>query len=94
MKNIRGDSKMRPNDIAKLAHVPASKVTPATAEELRAAYEDSAAADVVDVATQEPALYWLAGGRYYLDDPLFGDVVAIDDLDYNSEIGLHVRGKS
>jgi hypothetical protein len=82
---------MRRNDVAKLSGVPVSQVRPASAQELRDAYADSAAWSVVEVATQEPAQYWRAGNRYYLDDPYFGDVVAIDDLDYNSEIGLHVR---
>lgn len=82
---------MRKNDVATLTGVSIDAVTPATAEEIREAYADSAAAVVVEVATQEPAYYWRVGSRYYLDDPYFGDVVAIDDLDYNSELGLHVR---
>jgi hypothetical protein len=68
-----------------------SQVHYAGVREVRKAYDDSAASAVVDVATQEPAYYWRVGNRYYLDAPYFGDVVAIDDLDYNSEIGLHVR---
>lgn len=78
-------------DVATLAGVPVNQVLPATAHEVREAYADSAAAVVVEVATQEPANYWHVGNRYYLDDPYFGEVVAIDDLDYNAEIGLHRR---
>ena len=83
---------MRPrrDEVARLAGVDISQVHPATADQVRKAYADSAASVVVDVATQEPAYYWRAGDHYYLDDPFFGDVVAIDDLNYNSEIGLHV----
>ncbi len=81
----------RKDEVAKLANVPASQVFAATVDEVREAYADRAASVVVDVATQEPANYWRAGNRYYLDDPYFGDVVAIDDLDYNSKLGLHVR---
>lgn len=83
---------MRRHDVARLTGVPLSEVTAASADEVRAAYADSASANVVDVATQEPALYWLASGRYYLDDPYFGEVVAIDDLDYSADLGLHIRG--
>jgi hypothetical protein len=85
---------MRAKEVANLAGVPVSCVEKAAAQEVRDAYADRAASVVVEVATQEPALYWRVGNRYYLDDPYFGDVVAIDDLDYNSEIGLHVRGIS
>ena len=46
---------------------------------------------VLDVSTQLPACYWFAGGRYWLDDPSFGDVVAFDTLAYSDELGLHRR---
>jgi len=82
---------MRKNDVAKLAGVPASHVYQVTARAVQDAYSDRAASVVVEVATQEPAFYWRVGNKYYLDDPYFGDVVAIDDLDYDPEIGLHVR---
>lgn len=45
----------RREDVAKLANVPVSEVVAATAEEVRAAYADRAAAVVVEVAIQEPA---------------------------------------
>lgn len=83
----------RRHEVATLAGVPVNQVIPATADEVREAYADSAAAVVVEVATQEPANYWRVGNVFYLDDPSFGDVVAIDDLDYNREIGLHRRRK-
>ena len=82
---------MRKSDVAKLAGVPASQVNQVTARAVQDAYSDRAASVVVEVATQEPAFYWRVGNKYYLDDPYFGDVVAIDDLDYDPEIGLHVR---
>jgi hypothetical protein len=87
----------RRSDVARLAGVPESQVQPATASDVRAAYADRASSVVVEVAcsgvseTGEPCYYWRVGQTYYLDDATFGDVVAIDDLDYNSEIGLHVR---
>ncbi len=85
---------MRKTEVAKLTGVDISQVHSASAAEVREAYADRAASVVVDVATQEPAYYWRVDNTYYLDDPFFGDVVAIDNLDYNSEIGLHIRRKS
>ena len=83
---------MAREDVARLAGVPASEVHSATADEVRAAYADSAASVVVEVATQQPALYWRADSKFFLDDPYFSsEPVAIDDLDYNSDIGLHRR---
>lgn len=81
----------RRDEVAALANVSIEQVIPATANELRGAYADRATANVVDVATQEPAFYWRVGNTYYLDDAFFGDVVAVDDLEYKSEIGLHSR---
>lgn len=80
-------------EVATLVGVPVDQVLPATVHEVRTAYADSAAAVVVEVATQEPANYWRVGNVFYLDDPFFGEVVAIADLDYNREIGLHRRRK-
>jgi hypothetical protein len=79
---------MRRDDVARLAGVPASRVVEVSADDVRRAFADTASATVVEVATQEVATYWLAGGRYWLDDPYFGDVVAIDELAYSSELGL------
>ncbi len=81
----------RRDKVAALADVPIEQVISVTADELREAYADRATANVVGVATQEPAFYWRVGNMYFLDDAFFGDVVAIDDLDYDSEIGLHSR---
>lgn len=83
--------KSRRDEVAALANVPIARVIPVSAAELRAAYADRAASVVVDVATQAPAFYWRVGETYYLDDAFFGEVVAIDDLAYDSEIGLHSR---
>lgn len=49
--------------------------------------------DVLEVATQEPALYWLDGEKVLLDDPFFGDPVYIEDLAYDSVLGLHRKSK-
>lgn len=82
---------MRRDDVAKLAGVPANQVAQVTAGEVRQAMADRVSEVVLEVATQETATYWRAGTSYYLDDPCFGDVVDIEQLDYNSEIGLHAR---
>lgn len=82
---------MRKNDVARVAGVSPAQVQQVDVQMVRQALADRVASTVLDVATQEPATYWLAGGRYWLDDPYFGDVVAFDDLDYNSTIGLHKR---
>jgi hypothetical protein len=80
---------MSREEVASLAGVPLDQVHPATAEEVRRAYADSAASAVVSVATQEPSTYWRVGGRYYLDDRSFGEVVALDDLRYSPDLGLY-----
>lgn len=85
---------MSRQDVATLAGVPLDRVQPATADELCHAYADSASATVVDVATQQEAAYWRVGTRYYLDDPLFGPVAAIDDLRYSEDLGLHHKDLS
>ena len=89
--------KSRRDDVARLAGVSVGQVLPATPDDVRHAYADRASSVVVEVAcsgvseTGEPCYYWRVGQTYYLDDATFGDVVAIEDLDYNSQIGLHVR---
>jgi hypothetical protein len=80
---------MRRREVAALAGMPLDQVHPATANEVRRAYADSAASAVVTVATQAPAAYWRVGDRYYLDDPYFGPVVALDDLRYSPDLGLY-----
>lgn len=82
---------MRKADVARAAGVSPALVQQIDVADVRRALADRIASAVLDVATQEPATYWLADGRYWLDDPYFGDVVAFDDLDYNADIGLHVR---
>ena len=80
---------MRPEEVARLAKTKIEFVLPATAEEVRAAYADSAASAVVEVATQQPACYWRVGTHYFLDDPAFGPVVAVEDLRYSETLGLY-----
>ena len=82
---------MRRNDVARAAGVSPALVQQVDAAQVRRALADRIASAVLDVATQEPATYWHAGERYWLDDPHFGDVVAFDDLDYDTDIGLHKR---
>lgn len=82
---------MRSNDVSGLAGISVSQVYPATVEEVRRAYSGRVATEILDLIAQIPACFWKAGNRYFLDDPYFGNVVAIDDLDYNREVGLHVR---
>lgn len=82
---------MRKHDVAQLAGVPIAQVQLVDVATVRRALADRVPATVLDVATQEPASYWLAGGHYYLDDPFFGGVADIEQLGYSSDIGLHVR---
>lgn len=82
---------MRRSDVARAAGVSPAQVQQVSVSAVRAALSDRVASTVLDVATQEQATYWLAGGHYWLDDPYFGDVVDIERLDYNGDIGLHVR---
>lgn len=81
----------RRNEVARLAGVPVAQVAEVAVAEVRRALSDRVSEAVLDVATQEPATYWRAGSVYYLDDPYFGPVVAFDQLDYDSELGLHIR---
>lgn len=58
---------------------------------IRGALAETIDATVLEVALSQPATYWTAGGRYWLDDPAFGPVVAFDDLIYDPELGLTAR---
>ena len=75
-------------EVAKLAGVPVEQVHAVTVDEVRAMYAGRVDATVLEVATQDPAQYWRVGQTCWLDDPEFGEAVAIDDLRYN-ELGLH-----
>lgn len=83
----------RSAEVARLAGVAPSLVRPAAVAQVRSALADRLPAIVLQVATQEPASYWRVGDRYYLDDPYFGDVVAMTDLAYDPTLGLHVRAE-
>ena len=82
-----GDT-MNITTFAKLAGVPVEQVREVSADEVRELYAGKVDATVLEVATQDPALYWRVGQTCWLDDPEFGDVAAIDDLRYD-ELGLH-----
>lgn len=82
---------MRPEDVAKAAGVPLVRVQNVPASEVRRALAETVPAAVLDVVCDEPATFWLAAGRYWFDAPDFGDVVAIDALGYDGEIGLYSR---
>jgi hypothetical protein len=80
----------RITDVAVLAGVPVSEVARATTAEAEAAYVNRAPAAVVEcISTGEPCFYWRVGATYYMDDASFGEVVAIDDLRYDAQIGLY-----
>ena len=80
--------------VASLAQVVFYEVVPVKTNEVRGVYKDRGNRAVVDVMLQEPASYWRVGERYYFDDPHFGPPVEVDDLDYDAELGLHVRKRS
>jgi hypothetical protein len=82
---------MRRFEVAHLASMREDAVEQVTADAVRTALADRVPAEVVEVGTQEPATYWRAGDRYFLDDPDFGPVVDCADLAYDSALGLHVR---
>lgn len=79
---------MKITTFAKLAGVPVEQVREVSADEVRALYAGKVDATVLEVATHDPAQYWRVGQTCWLDDPEFGDVVAIDDLRYDA-LGLH-----
>lgn len=81
----------RRDEVARLAGVSPAEVREVAVEEVRSALAGRVSVVVLEVATQEPATYWLAGGRHYLDDPYFGPVIAIEDLGYDPTLGLHPR---
>ena len=82
---------MRRSEVARAAQVDEPAVEAVTVEQVRDALTGLIAADVLEVATQEPATYWRIGDSYWLDDPYFGDVVALADLAYDIDLGLHRR---
>jgi hypothetical protein len=46
-------------------------------------------ATVLDVATKEPAIFWRAGGAYYIDSVDIGIIADIRRLRYSYELGLY-----
>lgn len=78
----------RREEVAKLAGVSIEEVRPVTEEEVQTALADRVSSVVLDVATQQPAYYWRVKDRFFLDDPLFGEVVDFNDLRYNDTLGL------
>lgn len=82
---------MRPNDVSRLAGVPLAEVQEVPASDVIAAHADRQSAEVLECLEAVPATYWMAGGRYWFDDPGYGDVAAVDRLDYDPDLGLVVR---
>lgn len=81
----------RQADAARLGGVPESLVQEVSVTEVRRGLVGRVPAEVLAVGTQEPATYWRIRDHYFLDDPLFGDVVDFADLEYDSDLGLHIR---
>lgn len=85
----------RKSDVVKLAGTSEDFVIPVTIEKVKELYSDRTPHSVIDVLEsqlyQGSQYFWLVGETVYFDDALFGEVVAIDDLDYNSELGLFSR---
>ena len=75
-------------EVAELAGVAAAQVLEVCAAEVRALYDGKIDSTVLEVATQDPARYWRVGQKCYLDDPSFGEVVALDDLRFDHLLGL------
>lgn len=79
----------RTDAVAQLAQVSESEVQEVTVDEVRSALTGHVDATVLEVATGQPAAYYKVGETYYLDDAFFGDVCDIEDLRYDSELGLY-----
>ena len=75
--------------VAQLAQVDESQVEQVSVDEVREALASRVDATVLEVATGQPAAYWRVDDTYYLDDAFFGDVCDIEDLRYDSELGLY-----
>ena len=84
---------VRKQDLSDLANVLISQVYPVSSDEVRIFYADrpEPGETTIGVMLNIPANYWRVDDKYYFDDSYFGDVVAIDDLGYSEELGLHVR---
>lgn len=81
----------RAAEVAARCGVAATAVEWVDVETVRAALAGTIEPVVLEVATQEPARYWRVGGRYFLDDPLFGEVADFGDLVYDADLGLRDR---
>jgi hypothetical protein len=82
---------MRRSDVAQLANVSENDVQLVDDTIIRYQETEIIDPDVLRAMTMEPATYWFAGGKFYFDDPFFGDVVAVQDLAYDKTLGLHVK---
>lgn len=83
---------MRRADAAQLAGVDESQVEWATLDEIRASQMGRMPHNVLLVLAQEPTYFWKVGEVYFMDDPNFGPVVAIDNLGFSPDLGLYSRG--
>ncbi len=82
---------MRRGVVAELAGVSPEAVRQVSIAEVRHMLVDVVPSVVLDVLDTESTTFWLAGGHYWFDDPIFGDVVAVENLSYDSELGLYSR---
>lgn len=76
-------------NVAKLAEVSVDQVHQVTAADVLKFCASKIDAVILEVVTQDPAIFWRVGERYFYDDPYFGEVVDLYDLRYNRTLGLH-----
>ena len=88
--------------ITRMLQLPEAEIVRADPGEILHALRETVPQEVWKIGLQtsgedgRPAQFWRIRGNYYLDDPTFTNgLVDFLDMDYNTEIGLHVRpGKS
>src|SRR5947209_6152039 len=75
--------------IAQLTGAPLDDVRTASPDEVRQALAGRTEDAVLEATLNYTADYWHAGGSYWLVEPYDGNPVRIDDLVYDSALGLH-----
>lgn len=83
----------RANDVARLAGVDPDEVRALSVDDARIRIWPLVGEEVFECLFIEPALFWDAGGKIWFDDPQFGDVVAVTDLGYDQQLGMHVHAE-
>lgn len=76
-------------NVAKLAEVSVDQVHQVTAANVLKFFVSKIDAVILEVVTQDQAIFWRVGERYFYDDPYFGEIVDLYDLRYNRTLGLH-----